>query len=239
MEITLDIVLRVLRKSLLHIVLFALIAGVAAFLACGFLVQPTYVSTTEINLIGNENAAGGTTAEGNNSWVFANRLLKTCAGILDTRNFAMKIKAEAGIDYMPSYSISYEEETTIIRISVSDHNPENAYKIAQAIANNANSHLAETTLTSVSVVVIDNPILPTQASSPNTLSFTVLSAVAAAAIVIVVQVLREVLGTKVKDESELRKRYNIPVLASIPNFNEAVRNSSKYSYTDYYVKGEN
>lgn len=239
MEITLDIVLRVLRKSLLYIILFALIAGILAFFACGFLVQPTYVSTTKINLIGNENAAGGTTAEGNNSWVFANRLLKTCTGILDTRDYALKIKEDAGIDYMPSYSISYEVETTIIKITVSDHNPENAFKIAQAIANNANTHLAEKTFTSVSVVVIDNPVLPIHAASPNAPTLSMIFAVATAFVVLFIQVLKEVLGTKIKDESELRKRYNIPVLASIPDFNEAVRNSSKYSYTDYYVKEEN
>jgi len=239
MEITLDIVLRVLRKSLLYIVLFALIAGIVAFLACGFLVQPTYVAKTELNLIGNENAMGGSTTDSNNSWVFANRLLKTCAGILDTENFARKIMAEAGIDYKPVYSITYEEETTIIKISVSDHNPENAYKIAKAIADNANGYLAETTLTSVTVVVIDDPILPTNASSPNIPSYTIISAIAAGALVFVVQLLREVLGTKIKDESELRKRYNIPVLASIPDFNEAVRNSSKYSYADYYAKEGN
>ena len=53
------------------------------------------------------------------------------------------------------------------------------------------------------------------------------------------QLLRQALGTKIKDESELRKRYKLPVLALIPDFNEAIRNSSKYSYTDYYVRGEN
>ncbi len=236
MEITLDIVLRVLRKSSLYIILFALIAAIATFVACGFFVSPTYVSTTELNLIGSENLTGGSIVNDHNSWVLANRILKSCAGILETRDFALKIQAEAGIDYMPKYSISYEEETTIIKISVSDHNPENAYKIAQAIANNAHGHLSETTKTSVSVVVIENPVLPSKPSSPDTPTFTILAAIIVAVIVLIIQVLREVLGTKIKDETELRKRYNIPVLASIPDFNEAVRNSSKYSYSDYYVK---
>lgn len=239
MEITLDIALRVLRKSLLYIVLFALLAGIITFLACGFLVKPTYVSKTQVNLIGNETTVNDSVAAGNNSWVFANRLLKTCAEILDTRDFALKVKDAAGIDYMPKYSIRYEEETTVITIAVSDHNPENAYKIAKAIADNANGHLAEKTKTSVTVIVTDAPVLPTSASSPNIPSYTIIAALGAAVVVYVVQLLRQVLGTKVKDESELRKRYNLPVLASIPDFNEAVRNSSKYSYTDYYVKGDN
>lgn len=239
MEITLDIALRVLRKSLLYIVLFALIAGIVTFLACDFLVEPTYVSKTQINLIGNEGTSNESVAAGNNSWVFANRLLKTCAQILNTRDFALKVKDSAGIDYMPKYTISYAEETTVMTISVRDNNPENAYKIAQAIADNANDHIAEKTLTSVTVIVSDSPVRPTTASSPNIPSYTIIAALGTAVFVYIIQLLRQVLGTKIKDESELRKRYNLPVLASIPDFNEAVRNSSKYSYTDYYVKGEN
>ncbi len=237
MEITLDIAIRVLRKSLLYIVLFALVAGIITFLACGFLVQPTYVSRTQLNLVGAENA--DTINAGNNSWVFANRLLKTGASILNSRDFALVVKESAGVDYMPRYSISYAEETTVMTISVSDHNPENAYKIAKAIADNANDRITEITLTSVKVVVSENPVLPKSAASPNIPSYTIIAALGAAVLVYVIQLLRQVLGTKVKDESELRKRYNIPVLASIPDFNEAIRNSSKYSYTDYYAKGDN
>ena len=238
MEITFETIFRVLRKSFLYIVLFALAAAIISFVVFSYLVPPTYVAKTEINLIGNENDITGSVADGNNSWVFANRLLKTSKKILDSRDFALEIKEAAGIDYIPKYTIKYEEDTTIVLISVTDRNPENAYKIAQAIADKANGRLANITLTSVSVVVNENPVLPTEPSSPTVPLFTLVAAVATVLIVVVIQILREALGTKVKDEIELANRYNIPVLASIPDFNEAMRNGSKYSYSKYYVKGD-
>ncbi|MBR6765979.1 MAG: hypothetical protein IKM06_05785 [Clostridia bacterium] len=239
MEVSLEIVLKVLRKSLMWIIIFALCAGLCAFAVCGYLVEPTYVATTKINLIGNENGDKTSTLESNNSWVFANKLAKTCTDILTTNSFARRIKTEAAIDYKPSFTVSFDEDTTILSIKVSDHNPENAYKIACAIANSANDHLTTKTATSVKVIVVEEPVLPEGPSSPNTMSYTIIAALAMAIIVFAIQLLREMLGKKIKDESELSKRYDIPVIASIPDFNDAIRKSSKYAYSDYYAKGEN
>jgi capsular polysaccharide biosynthesis protein len=239
MEISLEVVLKVLRKSAAMMIVFALCAALGAFLVCGYLVEPTYVASTQINLIGNSDANIGSTLENNNSWVFANKLAKTCASILTTNEFAYRIKSVAGVDYKPSFSVSSDEDTTVLSIKVMDHNPENAYKIACAIADSANDHLKVMTKTSVEGIVIEKPVLPSKASSPDTLTYTLIAAIAVAVIVFVIQLLRELLGKKIKDETELSKRYGIPVIASIPDFNEAFRHSSKYAYSDYYTREEN
>ncbi len=238
MEITFDVIFRVMRKSIALILICAIVCGIGAFFVSKFILSPTYVSVLEINIIG-ANDSEGSVIDENNRWVFANRLVKTCREIIDTNTFKRKVKDAAGVDHKPVFSVAYDEETTIIEIKVQDKNAEDAYKIAKAVAEVVNEHLTEKTFTSVSVCVTEEPILAKSPSSPNVMLNTLLMAVIGAAAVVIIQLLREVFGTKVKDEEELQKRYNLPVIASIPDFKEAVRNSTKYSYTEYSSKGGN
>ncbi len=236
MEITFENVFQVLRKSLVLIIICAIIGGAGAFCVCEYLVTPTYVSSLEINIIGAQEVDDSIAGQ-NNQWVLANRLVKNCIGIINTNMFKEKVMIASGLDHKPKFTVSYDEETTIIGINVHDSSKEDAFRFAQTISEIVNDHLIESTATSVSVRVIENPVIPEKASAPDTMFNTLLTMVIFAAAVFIIQILREVLGTKIKDESELQKRYDIPVIASIPDFNEAFRNSGKYSYTDYYSRG--
>jgi len=238
MEITFDTIFRVIRKSIALILICAMICAIGAFLVSKYLMKPTYVSVLEINIIGTQDSEGGIVNE-NNQWVFANRLVKTCKEIIDTNTFKRKVKEVAGIDHKPTFTVSYDEETTVIGINVQDNDRKDAYKIAKAIEQIVNDHLIEKTATSVSVRVIEEPVEPTVPSSPNVMLNTVLVAFIGAVVVVIVEVVRETFGTKVKDEDELRKRYDLPVIAAIPDFNEAMRNSYKYSYSEYASRGTN
>ncbi len=232
MEITFETVFHVLRKSLVFIVIFAILGGVAAFCVSEYILTPTYVSSLKINIIGSQEV-DNTIAGQNNQFVLANRIVKGCSEIINTDNFKRKVMLASGINHKPIFTVSYDEETTIIGIKVHDNSKEDAFRFAKTISEIVNDHLVENTATTVSVRVVEDPILPEKASSPNTMFNTLLTMVVFAAAVLIIQLLREVLGTKVKDDIELQKRYEVPVIASIPDFNEAFKNSSKYSYSGY------
>ena len=238
MEISFETIFRVIRKSIALIIICAVVCGAGAFLVSKFVLTPTFVSVLEINIIG-ANEVEGSVIDENNRWVFANRLVKTCREIIDTNTFRRKIMEATGIDHKPVFSVAYDEETTIIEIKVQDKSSEDAYKIAKAISGVVNDHLTEKTFTSVSVCVTEEPVLAKQPSSPNVTLNTLLMAVIGAAAVVIIQLVREVFGTTVKDEEELQKRYDLPIIASIPDFKEAMRNSTKYSYSEYSSKGGN
>ncbi len=238
MEITFETIFRVVRKSIALILICAVVCGTGAFLVSKYMIKPTYISVLEINIIGTQDKEGGVVNE-NNQWVFANRLVKTCKEIIETNTFKRKVKEVAGIDHKPTFSVSYDDETTVIGITVEDQSNVDAYKIAKAIEETVNAHLIEKTSTSVAVSVTEEPVLPQEPSSPNVMMNTALFAIIGAAVVIIVELLREIFGTKVKDEDELQKRYDIPVIASIPDFNEVMRHSYKYnySYSEYASRG--
>ncbi len=236
MEITFETILNVIRKSIVILLIVAVVAGALAYVVSAFVLQPTYVSTVKLNIIGTKESQSGL-VENNNSWVYANRIIKTCAGILETNDFKKIVMEEAGVDYKPNYTVSFDEDTTIISIKAQAGTAEDAEKIADAIAKSANEHLVQMNESSVTVKIIDSPTKPKSPSSPNVLMNVVIVVIASMAIVLVIQVLRDILGTTIKDEDELQKRYDIPVISSIPDFNEAMRNSSKYSYTEYVSRG--
>lgn len=238
MEITFDTIFQVILKSITLILICSILCGVSAFVVSKYVMAPTYVSVLEINIIGTQDSDGGIVSE-NNQWVFANRLVKTCKEIIETNTYKHKVKDVANIDHKPSYTVSYDEETTVIGITVQDKSNDDAYKIARAIEATVNDHLVEKTATSVSVRVIEEPVKPIAPSAPNVTLNTILATLIGAVVVVIIQLIREIFGTKVRDEDELRKRYDLPVIASIPDFNEAMRNSYKYSYSDYVSRGNN
>ncbi len=236
MEITFETILNAIRKSIVVLLIVAVIAGALAYVVSAFVLPPTYVSTVKLNIIGTKESEGGL-VENNNSWVYANRIIKTCAGILETNDFKVLVANKAGLDHKPTYTVSFDEDTTIIAIKVQESSPEAALKVAKTISEAANEHLVQMNESSVVVKVIETPQPPKKPSSPNIMMNVVIVVIAAMAVVLVIQILRDILGTTVKDEDELQKRYEIPVIASIPDFNEAMRNSSKYSYTEYVSRG--
>ena len=67
------------------------------------------------------------------------------------------------------------------------------------------------------VSIVDNASLPTTTSSPNIKQNTFIGIFVGIIIGIAIIFIRELLDTRIKDEDELKTKYNIPVLGIIPN----------------------
>ena len=240
MEISLKTLISVLKKAVIWMIIFAILAGVGTYFAVSYFVEPTYVSVAEVNLSGQDLSSGETSSsvtQQNNKWVYANRIVKTCSEILATNNFRSKIREELKLGYNPNYSVSFDEETTILTISARDKDPTMAYRIAKTAIELADDYLDEKLSEPINAIIIEDPRVPANPSSPNKTMFAAVAAVVIAVVIFGVQLLRELLGIKVKNEVELFERYNIPVIAVIPDFDQAARHYKKYEYSSYGAKG--
>lgn len=240
MEISLGTVLRVVRKYILLIVVFALIGAIGAYAASVYLIKPVYVSEAQIIVVTGTVEEKASVSQSNTEWVLALRATKTCNSILSSADYSKMIRERAALDHEPQIEFTCDDDTTVIKVKVSDNDPQTAYKIATCVAEAAGDWLKEKTSDSIAANISDSPKLPKTPASPNPVKNALLAAVLCAALIFLIELLREVLGTKVKDETELAKRYgDIPVIASIPDFNESVKRSSKYYYYNGYgSKGE-
>lgn len=240
MEISLETVFRVLRKYAVLIIVFALVGAIGAYAASVYLIKPVYVSQMQIIVVTGTVEEKSSASQSNTEWVLALRATKTCNTILSSADYSKMIREKAALDHDPEIEFTCDDETTVIKVNVSDNDPQTAYKTATCVAETAGEWLKEKTSESITANISDSPKLPKSPASPNPVRNALLAAVLCAALIFVIEFLREVLGTKVKDERELTKRYaDIPVIASIPDFNESVRRSSKYYYySGYGSKGE-
>ena len=240
MEISLETVFRVLRKYAVLIIVFALVGAIGAYAASVYLIKPVYVSQMQIIVVTGTVEEKTSASQSNTEWVLALRATKTCNTILSSADYSKMIREKAALDHDPEIEFTCDDETTVIKVNVSDNDPQTAYKTATCVAETAGEWLKEKTSESITANISDSPKLPKSPASPNPVRNALLAAVLCAALIFVIELLREVLGTKVKDKRELAKRYaDIPVIASIPDFNESVRRSSKYYYySGYGSKGE-
>lgn len=240
MEISLETVFRVLRKYAVLIIVFALVGAIGAYAASVYLIKPVYVSQMQIIVVTGTVEEKTSASQSNTEWVLALRATKTCNTILSSADYSKMIREKAALDHDPEIEFTCDDETTVIKVNVSDNDPQTAYKTATYVAETAGEWLKEKTSESITATMFESPKLPKSPASPNPVRNALLAAVLCAALIFVIELLREVLGTKVKDERELAKRYaDIPVIASIPDFNESVRRSSKYYYySGYGSKGE-
>lgn len=240
MEISLETVFRVLRKYAVLIIVFALVGAIGAYAASVYLIKPVYVSQMQIIVVTGTVEEKTSASQSNTEWVLALRATKTCNTILSSADYSKMIREKAALDHDPEIEFTCDDETTVIKVNVSDNDPQTAYKTATCVAETAGEWLKEKTSESITATMFESPKLPKSPASPNPVRNALLAAVLCAALIFVIELLREVLGTKVKDERELAKRYaDIPVIASIPDFNESVRRSSKYYYySGYGSKGE-
>lgn len=225
MEISLDTILKVLRKYYIAILAVALIAALLTFVICDFVVSPTYEATAKINI--KSERISSSISEDSTSMTYALRMVMTCSEILKSKDYRNTVQDIAALDHKPTYTFSTSSDTTIIRITASAHDPEEAYNVAKAVAENAND-LIHNAVTGVEVTVVETPDVPNGPSAPRSARNAALAFIASALVFLAVVVLMEMLGTKVKDENELAKRYDLPVIAVIPDFNDTTHKKSSY-----------
>jgi capsular polysaccharide biosynthesis protein len=101
-------------------------------------------------------------------------------------------------------------------LEVTNSNPENAYLIANAIADIAPTKIVEL-MDGSSVKVVDYAELPTVPTSPNVLKNTVIAAVLGFVLSVGIVLLRYLLETNIKGEDDIKRMFpEIPVIGVVP-----------------------
>ena len=114
-------------------------------------------------------------------------------------------------------SVTSKDETELIKISVTDENPETAYKVATEITK-VFSEEVESIYNINNVHIVDQAELPSSPSNDNKFKDLVIFAAIGLAIAFGYIFLRNALDTTVKDEDEIEKICSSHVLAMIPTY---------------------
>ena len=240
-EISLFVLLKIAGKKIWVLLLTFAVAAGLAFSYCQLIVNPVYGANASIIVT---NGAIVTADDNTSSQKLLGSDIQASLLLVDSVVDMLKTpdiykylarKLGDGYDYkvLKSHtSVSRRgEDTLFIDITYKDADPQRAIKIANMFASASCDYVAE-------FINKSDPRIVSSADratlvAPRTFRTTVLAGVAAAFIVYLIYVFVELLNNTVKGADDFASRYDIPILGTVPDFDEARKRKSykKGGYT--------
>lgn len=215
-EINLGEIFGLLLHRLWIIVLSAIVCGAVGFLYSFFLVTPQYQSTTKVYILNKQNSDTVTYSDVQ----LSSTLSKDYEQLVTSRYVIEGVISKLNLDetydsLVGRVKATNENETRIIAITVTDTEPEQAQKIANAIRDLAAQHITQVMYIEA-VNVVDNANLPDAPVSPSIPKWTVIAAAIGIIVSIAVIVIQHLLDDSIKSSEDIEKYLGMSTLALIP-----------------------
>lgn len=227
-------ILKVLWKKVWIIVLAAVLAGAIVFSYAFFLVAPEYEAEAMMYVNNSSFSVGSTNFSISSSDLSAaSTLLDIYVVILHSRTTLQLVIDRAGLDYTweqlgDMISAGPVDGTEVFRITATSTDPAEAKRIVDTITEVLPERIAEV-VDGSSVRIVDTAVLPTEHSAPDYSRFAIIGLILGAVLSCGVITILDLLDNTVRDEAYIIERYNLPILASIPDVNR----KSASLYRDY------
>lgn len=211
--------LAILWRRAWVIVLAGILLAAICFAYATFMIPATY-SSTVMMYVNNEASIGSVSfsmAELN----AAQSLVKTYLVILRSRETLLMALEKAGSSYTyeelgKMITASAVDSTEIFSITVTTTDPEEAARLASAIAEVLPTRV-ESVINGASMRIVSGAIANQKKVAPNITRYTAMGLLAgiliAAAIIVVLDLLNDV----IRDENHILQTYDIPILAQVPD----------------------
>lgn len=207
-------------KRLWLILLVGIICGASVFVYAKFFITPQYKATATIYI---QNYTGDNDKKIYSSDLSASQnLVTTYQGLFTSDNVLNKVKEKLGDNYSAdairaAFTAEAVEDTPILKISISDHDPEQAAKIVNEIAKVAPDAIMNLVEGS-SVKVVDLSRVPTEISYPSYKKLTLIGCVIGAGLTLAIIVLLVLFNSYIEGEEDITKLFDAPVIGKIPDF---------------------
>ncbi len=221
-EIDLLRLARALWKRFWLIMLVTLLCGALAFSYTFFLVTPLYKATAMMYVNNSAISVGSTKVSISAGDLAASQsLVDTYTVILKTRGTLNEVISRTGVPYTYRQLSKMVEagavnSTEVFSIDVTSADPQEAERIANAIADILPDRIAEI-VDGSSVKIVDYAIVPSEIASPSYTRNTALGMLLGLVLIAAIICLREIFDEKLHGEEDLAQRYEQPILAVIPD----------------------
>ncbi len=221
-EINVIQLLKALWAKKVLILLVAIVAGAVSFAYSSFVVKPEYRSTTRIYVVNrNQSDKPGLTNQDLQAGTY---LVKDYREIILSQDVLEKVVSDLGLTInaktlAKKVQVTVPADTRIVSISVSDHRPDEASRIANALREVAAQKIIAVTRVS-DVTTLEEARPATGPSSPNIRRNTLMGIGAGAGLVIVVVLLVELLDDRVKRPEDIEDVMKISLLGVIPDMDK-------------------
>lgn len=235
-EIDLLRIFKAIYKNIWAVVLSIAILGGALFGYSSFFIAPSYTADGMFYVNSNSLSLGSTLSISSADLATAKSLVNTYIVILHSRNTLEEVIDRADLPYgyeelSKMVSASAVNDTEVFKVSVTSEHPEEAKNIVNVIAEVLPEKI-EHIVDGTSMRIVDYAVTPAKKSAPSITRYTAIGMVLGAVLSIGVIVVMDILDDFVHGQEELLQKYDLPVLAVIPDLSGG-SDSDKY-YEKYY-----
>lgn len=222
-EVDIDLlaILKLLWSRLWIIVLSMIVCGAIAFSSAIFLIPQKYTATATMYVNNSSLSVNGGSITFSSSQISAAKsLLDVYVIILKSRTTLNEVidRADLNVSYSQLRSMisaGSVNGTEVFSISATTTDAKEAEVIVNTIVDILPTKISYIVEGS-SVKTIDTAVVPASSSSPSYTKYAMLGFIVGAALSAFVIVVEDLLNTSVRDEEYLKSRYDLPVLAVIP-----------------------
>lgn len=223
-------ILAVLWRKAWVIVLAGVLLAAICFSWATFMVPATY-SSTVMMYVNNEANLGSfsiSMAELN----AAQSLVKTYLVILRSRETLLMALEKAGSDHTyeeleKMITASAVDNTEIFSVTVTAEDPEEAARLASAIAEVLPTRV-ESVINGASMRIVSGAIANPKRVAPSITRYTAIGLLVGMLIASVIIVVLDLLNDVIRDENHILQTYDIPILAQVPDLLDD--NSARHGY---------
>lgn len=213
----------------------SVLCAVLAFIGTILFITPLYKSAAMFYVNNNSISLGEASLSISSADISASRgLVKSYIVILNTRETLKDVIDYAGVDR--SYTevksmISAEsvDNTEIFRVVVTSSDPQEAEKIASAIAYILPKRISSI-IEGTSAKIVDSAVVPSHPSSPNRTRNAMLGLALGVVMSVALIVLMELMDISIHLEDDIARSCSYPVLAAVPDMESHSKGSSYYGY---------
>lgn len=234
LEIDLHRVFPALLKKAWLIAMISILLAVVFFLGTYFFITPEYEAAAKFYVNNSSISVGGTSVSiSSGDLVTSRNLVDSYIVILKTRETLNDVIDYAGVDYsygkvLGMISAEAVDETEIFQVKVTSTNPQEAEKLANAIAYILPNRIGNI-IEGTSAKVVEAAIIPASPSSPNYTANTVLGFALGFVLTAAVIVVRVVFDTVIREEDDVTQSVELPILTAVPDI--AKVSSRHYGYS--------
>ncbi|MBD7917217.1 polysaccharide biosynthesis tyrosine autokinase [Cellulomonas sp. Sa3CUA2] len=219
-----------LRRSWPAIVVVAVLGGLGG-LGVSALTTPTYAASAQIYV---SVATGDSTSDLLQGSSFTRQQVVSYANLVDSplvlRPVIDDLALDTRVDTLGESIVAESPlNSSLINITVRNESPAIAAAIANAVASEFSTVVSEldrpegSESSSVKMTTVREAVSPESPATPRTKINAALGVILGAALVVVIGVLRQVLNTRVRNESDIAKVTDIAVVGAIPLDEDAVK----------------
>ncbi len=233
-------VVKVVWQRIWAIIIVSLLTAAVGFAVAAFAIKPTYSASIMLYVNNSSFNVGDLGFSISSSELTAAQsLAKTYTVLLKNRTTLERLINETRVDY--SWEDIYDmiesgpvNETEVMQVTVTCHDPYEAARIANGIATVLPQRVTEV-IEGASMEVVDSAIVDTEKVAPSVTLYTAVGFMVGMLLTVATLIVIALMDNTIHDEEYVIRTFGYPILAQVPNLNDHA--SKRYGYSNAYANG--